>query len=90
MASRHFDSKLISCTLKSLLMRGQVAGFDMTDQTESQAFVNLYTASLLTEGTGATLSMFGEEGGSRKKDASKAKRLRKLAKASRKKNRKHK
>jgi hypothetical protein len=75
---------------KSLLMRGQVAGFDMTDQTESQAFINLYTASLLTEGTGAAPSMFGEEGGSRKKDASKAKRLRKLAKASRKKNRKRK
>jgi hypothetical protein len=75
---------------KSLLMRGQIAGFDMTDQTASQAFINRYTASLLTEGTGAAPSMFGEEGGSRKKDASKAKRLRKLAKALRKKNRKRK
>jgi hypothetical protein len=75
---------------KSLLMMGQVAGFDMTDHTESRAFVNLHTNSLLTEGRGAAPSMFGEEGGTRKKDASKAKRLRKLAKASRKKNRKRK
>jgi hypothetical protein len=43
-------------------MRGQIAGFDMTDQTESQAFVNLYTASLLAEVAGAAPSMFGEEG----------------------------
>jgi hypothetical protein len=34
----------------------------MTDQTESQAFVNLYTASLLAEVAGAAPSMFGEEG----------------------------
>jgi hypothetical protein len=75
---------------KSLLMRGQAAGFDVTDHTESQALINLYNAGRLTQGPGAAPSMFGEERDPGKKDAAKAKRLRKLAKASRRKNRKRK
>jgi hypothetical protein len=74
---------------KSFLMMGQAAGFDMTDKNESQAFINLYNASLRIPSEDVAGVMWGE-GGPRKKSSSKAKRLRKMAQASRKKNRKRK
>jgi hypothetical protein len=80
---------------KSFFMMGQAAGFDMTDEKESAAFVNLYNASLPLPGRSDLSLMSGlsrllETGGHQKKDAAKAKHRRKIAKASRKRNRQRK
>jgi len=72
---------------KSFFMMGQAAGFDMTDAKESAAFINQYNASLPLPGS-SDPSLTWEPGSHRKKDAAKAKHRRKLAKASRKRNRK--
>lgn len=74
---------------KSFFTMAQSAGFDLSDEKESEAFVNLYNASRPLSAE-SDLSPTLEAGGQRKKDAAKAKRLRKIAKASRKRNRKRK
>lgn len=88
---------------KSIFTMGQNAGFDMTDEKDSAAFINLWNANLRHSsqndpsrmlGTGddidsdllRPLGMVGEK---RKADP-KAKRRRKLARESRKRNRKRK
>ncbi|MGH9767994.1 MAG: hypothetical protein ACREAB_11215 [Blastocatellia bacterium] len=85
---------------KSIFMMGQSAGFDMTDEKDSTAFINRYNANLLSSrqsdpslalGTRESdLSFALGIGGEKKKADPKAKRRRKIAKESRKKNRKRK
>ena len=82
---------------KSFFMGGQAAGFDMTDQEESEKFMALYNANLLAQGSESRPSLSETELWDRipgtipsrnKTPKSKRKRLRKLSRASRKKNRK--
>ena len=82
---------------KSFFMAGQAAGFDMTDQEESQRFMALYNASLLSRESRPQQSLpeaglWDEIPGTipsrNKAPKSKKKRLRKLSRASRRKNRK--
>ncbi len=75
---------------KSFFMMGQNAGFDMTDEKESNAFLNLYNANLLLSRSGGDAPPAMGPGGQRQKNAAKAKRTRKIAKESRRKNRKRK
>ena len=83
---------------KSFFMMGQSAGYDMTDEAEANQFITAYNAGLLGQGSGG-LSLPSQEGifdssggqhGSSKRGVSQAKKkkARKIAKASRKKNRK--
>ncbi len=87
---------------KSFFMMGQSSGFDMTNQTESDAFMAAYNAGLLAQAPGgfpSPLPEFDNVSGflgsglpearrSKKVDQSKKKKARKMAKASQKKNRK--
>jgi len=89
---------------KSFMMTGKGAGFDMTEEKDRQEFLSLYNASLprpenrsdnrmlpTFPGDWLPPALLEEEGGGRgKKSGLKAKRRRKIAKASRKKNRKRK
>jgi len=74
---------------KSFMTMAQGAGFDLTDEKDSAAFVNLYNASLSLPDI-SDLSLPLELGGPRKKSDPKAKYRRKMAKASRKRNRQRK
>ena len=88
---------------KSFLMMGQSAGYDMTDETDSQRFITEYNAGLLAQGSqgssglslpspGGFFDPFGgqQQGSSKRRGSShaKKKKARKAAKASRKKNKK--
>ena len=89
---------------KSFMMAGKTAGFDMTEEKDRQTFISLYNASLprlenrpgnqmlpTFPGDWGPPLLPQEEGSGRgKKSGLKAKRMRKIAKASRKKNRKRK
>ncbi len=89
---------------KSIFAMGQQAGFDMSTQEGNEAFMRQYNANLARPattpsmlellGAGLQRSALGGAGllpvGRDKKDAAKTKHLRKLARASRKKNRKRK
>jgi hypothetical protein len=87
---------------KSLFLLGQSAGFDMTSEEGGAAFMNYYNANLARpsdpELDPALLSLLAaglepgslESGGRHKKDPAKARHKRKIARASRKKNRKRK
>jgi hypothetical protein len=82
---------------KSFFMKGQAAGFDMTDSKQMDTFMHLHNAAMLAgEKTSPPLpfdeglDLFDEpsRGSDTKKDKQKKKARRKLARASRKKNRK--
>jgi len=85
---------------KSFFMMGQSAGFDMTDEEGSAAFLNAYNANLLSSRQSDPWLALGTResdvllalgiSGEKKKADPKAKRRRKIAKESRKKNRKRK
>jgi hypothetical protein len=74
---------------KSFFMMGQKAGFDMTDQKDMDAFMHLYNASLPHRHASSESETAGQKIG-KKNDRAKAKRLRNIARESRKKNRKRK
>ena len=88
---------------KSIFMMGQNAGFDMTEEKDSAAFINLWNANLRHSGQNdpsrrlasgddidRDLSRPLGVGGEKRKADPKAKRRRKLARESRKRNRKRK
>jgi len=85
---------------KSIFMMGRNAGFDMTDEKDSAAFINMYNANLLSSRQSDPSPALGDResdlsftlgiGGGKKKADPKAKRRRKIAKESRKRNRKRK
>lgn len=76
---------------KSLFSMGQSAGFGMSDKTGIDDFMNAYNQSLsLSRGIDLLPGVASSGGGRIKKDPDKARRLRKIAKDSRKKNRKRK
>jgi hypothetical protein len=76
---------------KSLFSMGRTAGFEMTDKTGIDDFMNAYNQSLsLSRGIDLLPGAASSSGGRIKKDPDKARRLRKIAKDSRKKNRKRK
>jgi hypothetical protein len=84
---------------KSIFTMGQKAGFDMSDEKENEAFINWYNARIASSRQGDlswALGMGDMEGapsgtgGARRKADQKAKRRRKLARESRKKNRQRK
>ena len=88
---------------KSIFTMGKNAGFDMTDEEDSAAFINLWNANLRLSGQNDPLRALGtgddidndllrklEIGGEKRKADPKAKRRRKLARESRKRNRKRK
>ncbi len=72
---------------KSFFMAGQSAGFDMTDEKESQAFMLHYNASLLADRESKPGGLLGPPK-QKKRDAAKQKRKRKAARAARKRGRK--
>lgn len=72
---------------KSFMMGGNAAGFDMSNPEEYGRYAVLHNAMAMAQDSGIGLPL-GESRS--KKSATKAKRTRKLAKASRKKNRKRK
>jgi|SRR5215510_4862997 len=74
---------------KSFFTMGQSSGFDMTNPEELDKFMNAYNLNLASSRNSNVppTSVHGERN---KKDATKIKRLRKIAKDSRKKNRKRK
>jgi len=89
--------------IPSLFTMGKNAGFDMTDEEDSAAFINLWNANLRLSGQNDPLRALGtgddidndllrklEIGGEKRKADPKAKRRRKLARESRKRNRKRK
>lgn len=88
---------------KSFFMMGQSAGYDMTDETDSQRFMAEYNARIMAQGPQGSSGLSlpspegffdpfgGQQHGSSKRRGSshaKKKKVRKAAKASRKKNRK--
>jgi hypothetical protein len=79
---------------KSFFMMGQSAGFDMTSEKDVQQFMDVYNTSLLAQGPDLRSSTNLEsrsdtpEPFNAGKDVSKQKKVRKQARASRKKNRK--
>ena len=72
---------------KSFMMGGRTAGFDMRDPHEHAAYANLYNATAMAQESDVSLP---RAVGRSPQATAKARRQRKLAKASRKKNRKRK
>jgi hypothetical protein len=74
---------------KSFFMMGHSAGYDMADEADANKFITAYNAGVLAQGSGG-LSLPGQEGSTKHRvSPAKKKKARKLAKASRKKNRKN-
>jgi hypothetical protein len=78
---------------KSFFMMGQNAGFDMTDEAQINTYMNMYNAGILAQPSdplqaiASWMSSWPEESAAPVKRSAKAKRVRKIAKASRKRNR---
>jgi len=75
---------------KSFFTMGQSAGFDMTNPEELDKFMNAYNLNLASSRNSNVLPTSERQVERNKKDNAKDKRLRKIAKDSRKKNRKRK
>jgi len=73
---------------KSFLLAGQAAGFDMTDEREMHAFMNLYNQSQLSQEEVSQLGGGPNEPSGARKAPKDKKAKRKMAKAARRKNRK--